>query len=50
MGIFHMPGGQSGHPLSPFFLEGHEDWEDGVASPLLPGVGRYRLVLVGDDG
>ena len=25
-GVFNMPGGQSGHPLSPYFLLGHEDW------------------------
>ena len=48
LGIFHMPGGQSGHPLSPFFLAGHEDWENGAATPLLPGAVKYRLVLVGD--
>jgi penicillin amidase len=44
-GLFDMPGGQSGHPLSPFFLKGHEDWVKGVARPLLPGEARYTLVL-----
>jgi penicillin amidase len=44
-GIFHMPGGQSGHPLSPYFLAGHEDWEQGRATPLLPGATRHRLRL-----
>ncbi len=44
-GIFHMPGGQSGHPLSPFFLKGHDDWVNGIASPLLPGEVKYSLVL-----
>ncbi|MDD5720393.1 MAG: penicillin acylase family protein, partial [Candidatus Krumholzibacteria bacterium] len=44
-GIFHMPGGQSGHPLSPFFLAGHDDWCEGRATPLLPGPERYRLEL-----
>ncbi|MBV1777043.1 penicillin acylase family protein [Burkholderiaceae bacterium DAT-1] len=34
--IFHMPGGQSGNPLSPFFLAGHEAWVKGDPSPLLP--------------
>jgi penicillin amidase len=36
-GLFDMPGGQSGHPLSPFFLRGHEDWVRGTPTPLLPG-------------
>ncbi len=36
-GILHMPGGQSGHPLSPFFHAGHEDWMKGLPSPFLPG-------------
>jgi len=45
-GILHMPGGQSGHPLSPFFLKGHEDWVTGVATPLLPGPVKFRLELV----
>jgi len=44
-GIFHMPGGQSGHPLSPFFLAGHDDWAEGRASALLPGPARHRLEL-----
>ncbi len=43
--IFHMPGGQSGHPLSPYFLAGHEDWEEGRATPLLPGATVYSLTL-----
>ncbi len=44
-GIFHMPGGQSGHPLSPFYLSGHDDWVAGRATPLLPGENRHVLVL-----
>lgn len=48
-GIFHMPGGQSGHPLSPFFSAGHDDWVDGRASPLMPGATRYTLTLVPDS-
>ncbi|MEM6639147.1 MAG: penicillin acylase family protein [Pseudomonadota bacterium] len=43
--IFHMPGGQSGHPLSPFFDAGHDDWVLGNPSPLLPGPTRYTLTL-----
>lgn len=44
-GLFHMPGGQSGHPLSPYFLTGHADWEQGRPTPLLPGPARHRLRL-----
>ena len=44
-GIFHMPGGQSAHPLSPFYKAGHRDWVEGNPSPLLPGAEKYRLLL-----
>jgi penicillin amidase len=44
-GIFHMPGGQSGHFLSPFYAAGHRDWEEGHPTPLLPGVTQHRLLL-----
>ncbi len=42
-GLFNMPGGQSGHPLSPFFQSGHADWIGGKATPLLPGKAEYTL-------
>lgn len=45
-GYFHMPGGQSGHPLSPFYSAGHDAWADGVATPLLPGPTESVLTLV----
>lgn len=44
-GLFDMPGGQSGHPLSPYFLQGHDDWVKGRALPLLPGVGVHTLTF-----
>lgn len=44
-GIIHQPGGQSGHPLSPFWGAGHEDWVQGRASPFLPGASAHSLVL-----
>ena len=31
-GIVHMPGGQSGHPLSPYWGAGHDDWARGRCS------------------
>lgn len=45
-GLFHMPGGQSGHPLSPYYGLGQEDWEAGRPTPLLPGETRYRMTLI----
>ena len=44
-GIFHQPGGVSGHPLSPFYRAGHADWAAGRATPFLPGAAEHRLVL-----
>jgi penicillin amidase len=45
-GIFHMPVGQSGHPLSPYYRKGHEAWEQGQPTPFLPGPAVHRLALV----
>ncbi len=44
-GIVHMPGGQSGHPLSPFWGAGHEDWVNGRPTPFLPGKATHSLKL-----
>ncbi|XBL66761.1 penicillin acylase family protein [Xanthomonas campestris pv. centellae] len=44
-GIVHMPGGQSGHPLSPFWGAGHDDWVHGRPTPFLPTATRYTLQL-----
>ena len=45
-GILHMPGGQSGHPLSPNYRDGFDSWAAGEASPLLPGSTVHTLRLV----
>lgn len=45
-GIFNMPAGQSGHPLSPWFLDGRTDWLTGRESPLLPGPAQHTLTFV----
>ena len=45
-GIAHMPGGQSGHPLSPFWGAGHDDWAQGRPTPFLPGEAEHTLRLV----
>jgi penicillin amidase len=44
-GIFEMPGGESGHPLSPFYSAGHQDWVEGKPSPFLPGPTAHTLML-----
>ena len=44
-GIVHMPGGQSGHPLSPFWGAGHDDWVEGRPTPFLPGKPTHSLRL-----
>ncbi len=44
-GIIHMPGGQSGHPMSPFWGAGHDDWVHGRPTPFLPGAMRYTMTL-----
>lgn len=44
-GVMHMPGGQSGHPLSPFWGAGHADWAEGKPSAFLPGEAVARLSL-----
>jgi penicillin amidase len=43
--LFEMPGGQSGHPLSPYYRAGHEDWAHGNAAPFLPGAAEHTLQL-----
>jgi penicillin amidase len=45
-GYFHMPGGQSSHPLSPYYGAGHEDWEAGRAARFLPGPAQATLTLL----
>jgi penicillin amidase len=45
-GYFHMPAGQSGHPLSPYFGAGHDAWVEGLPTPLLPGPTESVLTLV----
>lgn len=44
-GYFQMPGGQSGHPMSPFYGAGHRAWSEGEPTPFLPGPDKHRLTL-----
>jgi penicillin amidase len=44
-GYFHMPCGQSGHPLSPHYRDGHAAWAEGQPTPLLPGPAAHTMTL-----
>jgi penicillin amidase len=45
-GYFMMAGGQSGHPLSPYYGSGHSDWAAGKPTPFLPGVAQHTLTFL----
>jgi penicillin amidase len=45
-GYFHMPCGESGHPLSPHYADGHAAWARGEKRPFLPGPPVHVLTLV----
>ena len=45
-GYLDMPGGQSGHPLSPYYGSGHANWVSGKPTPFLPGAAERRMTLV----
>jgi penicillin amidase len=44
-GYLELPGGPSGHPLSPFYRSGFDDWAAGRTTPFLPGPAAHKLVL-----
>ncbi len=44
-GYLELPGGPSGHPLSPFYRSGFDDWVAGRPTPFLPGPAAHRLEL-----
>jgi penicillin amidase len=44
-GYLLIPGGQSGHPLSPYYRAGFGAWARGEALPFLPGPAQHTLVL-----
>lgn len=44
-GYFHMPAGQSGHPISPNYRDGHAAWVCGEGTAFLPGPARDVLEL-----
>lgn len=44
-GYLQLPGGNSGHPLSPFYRSGFEDWARDIPTPFLPGPAQHTLKL-----
>lgn len=44
-GYLHLPGGQSAHPLSPYYRAGFNAWAEGKPLPFLPGETRHTLRL-----
>jgi penicillin amidase len=45
-GMMHMPTGQSGHPMSPYYANSHPAWVNGEMTPLMPGPTEHTLTLV----
>jgi Protein related to penicillin acylase len=46
--IFHMPGGQSGHPFSRHYRDQQPLWQQGVAAPLLQNAKTEHLSFIPD--
>ncbi|MDD1794570.1 penicillin acylase family protein [Enterovibrio sp. ZSDZ42] len=44
-GILTLPGGQSGHPLSPFYRKGFDEYIEQASTPLLPAQPIYQIVF-----
>ncbi|MGZ8224740.1 MAG: penicillin acylase family protein, partial [Methylobacter sp.] len=44
-GILHMPGGQSSHPLSPYYRDQQSYWVHGLPISLLAGKSEHNLTL-----
>jgi penicillin G amidase len=47
-GYLHIAGGQSGHPLSPYYRAGFLEWARGEPLPFLPGAAEHTLTLAPD--
>ena len=45
-GIMNLPAGQSGHPLSPYYGAGHNDWVLGNPTPFLPQETKWHLEFI----
>ena len=44
-GYLQIAGGQSGHPLSPYYRAGFREWAEGKPLPFLPGVTEHTVTL-----
>ena len=44
-GYLQIAGGQSGHPLSPYYKAGYREWAEGKPLPFLPGAAEHTLTL-----
>jgi penicillin amidase len=47
--ILHMPGGQSGHPMSPYYRDQQHFWLKGLPMPLVAGKPEHQLLLRAHD-
>jgi penicillin amidase len=47
-GYMQIAGGQSGHPLSPYYRTGFREWAEGKPLPFLPGRAEHTLTLAPD--
>lgn len=45
-GMLHMPGGQSGHPLSPHYRDQQDSWSRGTPLPFLAGPPVHTVMLI----
>jgi penicillin amidase len=45
-GILHIPGGQSGHPLSPHYRDQHSYWVEGLPLAFASGEPQHTLTLI----
>jgi len=43
--ILHMPGGQSGHPMSPYYRDQQNYWLEGLPMALMAGKSEHLLLL-----
>ena len=44
-GILHMPGGQSGHPLSEHYRDQQRAWQDGLPLSFLPETSKHEIIF-----
>ncbi|MEI8611415.1 penicillin acylase family protein [Enterovibrio sp. Hal110] len=45
-GVLTLPGGQSGHPLSPFYRSGFGEYANQESTPFLPGSVLHQIEFI----